>query len=61
MATILTKNFTLEELCASPTARALGIRNVPDDQKVSRRPEKVTMELRANGRAIREVDLRLVG
>lgn len=31
--------------------------NVPDDQKVSRRPEKVTMELRANGRAIREVDL----
>lgn len=35
MATILTKNFTLEELCASPTARALGIRNVPDDQTVA--------------------------
>ena len=29
MATKLSKNFTLEELCASATAKAKGIRNVP--------------------------------
>lgn len=29
MATVISKNFTLEELCASDTAAAKGIRNVP--------------------------------
>jgi hypothetical protein len=29
MATKISKNFTLEELCASETAKAKGIRNVP--------------------------------
>ena len=29
MATKISKNFTLEELCASATAKAKGIRNVP--------------------------------
>ena len=34
MATRLSKNFTLEELCASKTARERGIRNVPNQQQV---------------------------
>lgn len=34
MATQLTKHFTLEELCASSTAKALGIRNKPDVQQL---------------------------
>ena len=33
MATRISKNFTLEELCASDTAKAKGIRNVPDTQQ----------------------------
>lgn len=33
MATKLTANFTLEELCASSTARAKGIKNVPNKQE----------------------------
>ena len=32
--TIISKNFTLEELTASTTAKAKGIRNVPDTQQV---------------------------
>ena len=34
MATRISKNFTLEELCASDTAKAKGIRNVPDTQQM---------------------------
>lgn len=34
MATRISKNFTLEELCASDTAKAKGIRNVPDTQQI---------------------------
>ena len=30
----LTSNFTLEELCASQTAKAKGIRNVPGTQEI---------------------------
>ena len=33
MATRISKNFTLEELCASDTAKAKGICNVPDTQQ----------------------------
>jgi hypothetical protein len=33
MATKLTANFTLEELCASSTARAKDIKNVPNKQE----------------------------
>lgn len=33
MATRISKNFTLEELTASATAKAKGIRNVPDTQQ----------------------------
>lgn len=32
--TRISKNFTLEELCASDTAKAKGIRNVPDTQQM---------------------------
>ena len=35
MAIRLSKNFTLEELCASDTAKAKGIRNVPGTQEVA--------------------------
>lgn len=35
MAIRLTKNFTLEELCASQTATAKGIRNIPGTQEVA--------------------------
>ena len=34
MATRISKNFTLEELCASATAKAKGIRNVPNQEQV---------------------------
>lgn len=34
MATRISKNFTLEELTASATAKSKGIRNVPDTQQV---------------------------
>lgn len=34
MATKLTNNFTLEELCASDTAKAKGIKNAPDTQAI---------------------------
>lgn len=34
MATRLSKNFTLEELCASQTAKDKDIRNVPSTQQV---------------------------
>lgn len=34
MATRISKNFTLEELCASATAKAKGIKNVPDTESV---------------------------
>ena len=33
MSTRISKNFTLEELTASQTAKAKGIRNVPDTQQ----------------------------
>lgn len=33
MATYISKNFTLEELCASATAKAKGIKNVPDKEE----------------------------
>lgn len=35
MAIRLSKNFTLEELCDSATAKALGIRNVPGTQEIA--------------------------
>ena len=35
MATRISKNFTLEELTASATAKAKGIRNIPNTQEVS--------------------------
>ena len=34
MATRISKNFTLEELCASATAKAKGIKNQPGTQEV---------------------------
>lgn len=34
MATKISKNFTLEELCASATAKAKGIRNVPGQSDI---------------------------
>ena len=34
MATKITKNFTLEELCHSNTAVAKGLKNIPDEKKV---------------------------
>ena len=34
MATKISKNFTLEELCASDTAKAKGIRNVPGQSDI---------------------------
>jgi hypothetical protein len=34
MATRISKNFTLEELTASTTATAKGIKNVPDTQQI---------------------------
>ena len=34
MATRISKNFTLEELCASSTAAAKGIRNTPNQEQV---------------------------
>lgn len=34
MATRISKNFTLEELCASATATAKGIKNVPNQEQV---------------------------
>lgn len=32
---IIMKHFTLEELCDSPTARRLGIRNIPSDLAIA--------------------------
>ena len=34
MATYISKNFTLDELCASATAKAKGIRNQPGQTDV---------------------------
>ena len=34
MATRISKNFTLEELCASSTAKAKGIKNVPGQEQI---------------------------
>ena len=34
MATRISKNFTLEELCASATAKAKNIKNVPNQEQI---------------------------
>lgn len=52
----LTKNFTLEELCASPTAKRLGIKNTPSktgEEKLSILARDILQPIRdAYGRAI---------
>ncbi len=52
----LTKNFTLEELCASPTAKRLGIKNTPrntGEEKLSILARDILQPIRdAYGKAV---------